>query len=41
MIANFLIDSRYGGPHLYLESLKKNIQGKKVTTISKIKNLII
>jgi hypothetical protein len=25
MIANFLIDSRYGGPHLYLNSLKKNI----------------
>jgi hypothetical protein len=23
MIANFLIDSRYGGPHLYLNSLKK------------------
>ena len=23
MIANFLIDSRYGGPHLYLHSLKK------------------
>ena len=25
MIANFLIDSRHGGPHLYLESLKNNI----------------
>ena len=25
MIANFLIDSRYGGPHLYLNSLKKKI----------------
>ena len=25
MIANFLIDSRYGGPHLYLKSLKNNI----------------
>ena len=25
MIANFLIDSRYGGPHLYLESLKKKV----------------
>ena len=25
MIANFLIDSRYGGPHLYLNILKKKI----------------
>ena len=25
MIANFLIDSRHGGPHLYLKSLKNNI----------------
>lgn len=29
MIANFLIDSRYGGPHLYLNSLKKKIYKEK------------
>jgi hypothetical protein len=39
MIANFLIDSRYGGPHVYLNSLKKKLYKQKFIDIYQDKKL--